>query len=96
MSRPIGVTRRFGGLHSVPVRQIRLRSFSSQGSISFANTVITSFAPSPLLLLNDLSSPVMQSFSVSQASTALKSSLRATMFIVSVVPDKRATSSAKV
>ena len=94
--RPIGVTRRLGGLHSVPVRQMKLRSFSLQGSISFANTVITSFAPSPLLLLKDLSSPVTQSFSAPQTSTALKSSLRAMMFIVSVAPDKRETSSAKV
>ena len=61
-----------------------------------ANTVITSFAPSPRLLLNERSSPVMCRQPVSPIGTASSSDCRATTFILSTAPESRRVSMGKM
>ena len=88
MSRPIGVVRRFGGLQSVPLSRIRLRSYgSSLSEMSRANTVMTSFAPGPRRLLNERTSPITHSLADSSSGISASSRSRTTTFTRSIVPD---------
>ncbi len=97
MSRPIGVVRRFGGLQSVPLSRIRLRSYgSSLSEMSRANTVMTSFAPGPRRLLNERTSPITHSLADSSSGISASSRSRTTTFTRSIVPDSRCVSSGKV
>ena len=95
ISRPSGVRRSTGVLHSTPDSWIWLKGLSPPGVSWWANTEITRRLPCPLLLLKERSWPMTVTVAPTVTGTASSSALGTMTGSSSACPDRRSTDSVK-